>query len=237
MLNTNEINEENVKTLVKLGIDVRDIASIYISVTEKGHDISKGKYIDNLTNMFKFFQTRNIGLEETEEIILKEDILEMIEKNKKLVCLDLENRIKFICDKLDSYYFMTPNYTNKLIKLNPKIFTVNKIDLEIYSTILSVFGINSDKEILNLFEYIIKQKSEILNLDTQKVFHRLMYIKNEKKSKLININELEILEKYKFEYNGKEINDTELKKVYVLPKYQLEDINVYKQKILEILGE
>ncbi len=237
MINTNEINEENVKTLVKLGIDVKDIASIYVSVTEKGHDISKGEYINNLTNMFKFFQTRNTGLEENGEIILKEDVLDMIQKNKKIVCLDLDKKIKFVCDKLDSYYFMTPNYTNKLIKLNPKILNINKIDLEIYSTILSVFGIKIDGEILNLFEYIIKQKSEILNLEVQNVFHRLMYIKNEKNSKLIDIAELEILEKYKFKYNGKEINDNELKEKYMLPKYKLEDINIYKEKILEIIGE
>ena len=237
MIDTNEVSEENVKTLVKLGIDVQDLAKIYVQITEKGHDISKGEYIDNLTNMFKFFQTRNKGLEENEELVLKEDVLEMIQKNKKIVCLDLDKKIKFVCNKLDSYYFMLPSYTNKLIKSNPKIFNVNKIDLEIFSGILSVFAIKIDGEIVNLYEYIIKHKSEILNLDVQNVFHRLMYIKNEKKSKLIDLKDLEIIEKYKFQYNEKEITDKELKEIYLLPKYNLEDINIYKEKVLKIMGE
>ena len=38
-MNTNEIKEENVKTIVKLGIDVKDIADIYLKVASKGHDI------------------------------------------------------------------------------------------------------------------------------------------------------------------------------------------------------
>ena len=38
-METNEINQENVKTLVKLGIDVKDIANIYVVVTQKGQDI------------------------------------------------------------------------------------------------------------------------------------------------------------------------------------------------------
>ena len=119
-MNTNEVKEENVKTIVKLGIDVEDIADIYLKVATKGHDISKQKFIEQLTEIFKFFQSRNKGLEETQEVIYKDDVLNMIMKNRNMINLNVNKKIKAICEKLDSYYFMTQEETNKLIKANPK---------------------------------------------------------------------------------------------------------------------
>ena len=55
-MNTNEVKEENVKTIVKLGIDVKDIADIYLKVASKGHDISKQKFIEQLTENLKYFR-------------------------------------------------------------------------------------------------------------------------------------------------------------------------------------
>ena len=88
-METNEINQENVKALVKLGIDVKDIANIYVVVTQKGQDISKQKFIENLTQILKYFQTRNQDInDETQEAIYKEDVIHMIQKNKKLIEFD-----------------------------------------------------------------------------------------------------------------------------------------------------
>ncbi len=235
MIDTKEVNEENVVTLVKLGIDVKDIASIYVSVTEKGHDISKGEYINNLTNMFKFFQTRNNGLEEAEEIILKEDVLDMIQNNKKIVCLDVEKKIKFVCDKLDSYYFMTHSNTNKLIKKNPKIFNINKIDLEIIGIILSAFAVKKEGEINNLFEYCVKQKSEILNIDVQKIFERIMFIKEKRNTKLLTDEDLDNIASFYFTIDGDKIETETIREKYRLPKYTANDMEEYKQTLIKIL--
>ena len=129
-METNEINQENVKALVKLGIDVKDIANIYVVVTQKGQDISKQKFIENLTQILKYFQTRNQDInDETQEAIYKEDVIHMIQKNKKLIALDINKKIKPICQTLDSYYFMTASDTNKLIKKNPNIFNISLLDL------------------------------------------------------------------------------------------------------------
>ena len=207
-MDTNEINQENVKTLVKLGIDVKDIANIYVIVTQKGQDISKQKFIENLTQILKYFQTRNQAInDETQEAIYKEDVIDMIQKNKKLITLDINKKIKPICKTLDSYYFMTESDTNKLIKKNPNIFNVSQLDLEIYATFLSCFAIKIDKSIVNLFEYIIKQHSELLNHDVQEIYQRLCYIQKMSNSMLITLEDFSNLQNVKFIYQGKEILD------------------------------
>ncbi len=231
-MDMNDINHDNVVVLVKLGIDVKDLINIYYNITSKGHDIDKNVYIKNLTEMLKFFQTRNATLKEDDEVILKEDVLEMIQKNKKLVTLDLEKKIKYMCEKLDGYYFMNPNYTNKLIKKNPKIFSVNQIDLEVFAAVTSEFAIKIDNNITNLFEYVIKHRSELLNESVEKVFRRIMYFKNTRNSKLITNEDIDAMIKIEFE-----VNEDGIKEKYILPKYNLEDVNIYKEKILEIVNQ
>lgn len=233
-MNTKETSQENVRILVKLGIDVEDIANIYLNITKKGEDIEKDAYVNNLTKMLKFFQTRNININDQEtEAIYKEDVLKMIKKNRKLVGLDINKKIKPICEKLDSYYFMNPGHTNKLIKNNPNIFNINKIDLEIYSTVLSDFGIKTDSGIVNLFEYILKQKNEFLQNDVKNVYQRILFIRDSKKSKLINEDELEKIQQDKFEYKNNVISVEALNEMYQFPSYKGEGITKYKEKILE----
>ena len=226
-METKEINEENIRVLAKLGVDTKDIANIYLEITEKGKDISKDVYINNLTGMIKFFQTRNNNIEdEINEAIYKEDVLAMVKKNKKLVSLDVNKKIKPICDKIDSYYFMNTGYTNKLIKNNPNIFNINKVDLDIYAAVLSNFAINVDGNVINLYEYIIKKKSDFLNQDVQKVYERLMYISKNNNTKLITLNDINEIEV------GNSFNDEDLSKKYKLPKYIGESIEDYTKKVL-----
>ena len=235
-METNEINQDNIKTLVKLGIEVNDIANIYLNVTKKGQDISKQQFIQNLTKMLKFFQTRNKEINaESQEAIYKEDVINMIKKNKKLISLDIDKKIKPTCQTIDSYYFMTASDTNKLIKKNPNIFNVNKIDLEIYAAILSCFAIKIENTIVNLFEYIIKQHSELLNHDIQEVFQRLCYIQETSNSLLVTLEDISNLQNVKFIYQGKEVLEDKLKEKYRLPKYTGEEINKYKELIIQKL--
>ena len=70
-METKEINQENIKTLVKLGVDTNDIANVYLNITEKGAEISKDAYINNLTEKLKFFQTRNNDIEDDRNAIVK----------------------------------------------------------------------------------------------------------------------------------------------------------------------
>ena len=230
-MSTNDVKEENVKTIVKLGIDVKDIADIYLKVASKGHDISKQKFIEQLTKDLKFFQSRNNGLEETQEVIYKDDVLNMLMKNRNMINLDIEKRIKNICDKLDSYYFMTKEETNKVIKNNPNIFNVNIVDLEIYATILSNYAVEIDNNIVNLFEYVIKKQSDLLNQNVNIIYSRLRYLENEKNSKKLSEKEVSNLGNVKFLVNNKEIKEEDIEKFDNLPKYNGESIAEFKEKI------
>lgn len=235
-METNEINQENVKVLVKLGIEVKDIADIYVSATEKEHDISKQEFIKNLTKILKFFQTRNNEIDaETQEAIYKEDVIEMIKKNKKLISIDLDKKIKPICKIIDSYYFMTPSDTNKLIKKNPNIFNVSQLDIELYAAILSCFAIKVENTIVNLFEYIIKQQSKLVNHDVQEVYQRLCYIKDTSNSSLITLEDISNIQNVKFIYQGKEILEKTLEEKYPLPEYTGEELSSYKETITQKL--
>lgn len=236
-MSTNEIKEENVKTIVKLGINVKDIADIYLKVASKGHDISKQKFVEQLTKNLKFFQSRNSGLDETQEVIYKDDVLNMLVKNRNMINLDIEKKIKNICDKLDSYYFMTKEETNKIIKNNPSIFNVNIIDLEIYATILSNYVVEINGNIVNLFEYVIKKQSDLLNQNVNVIYSRLRYLVDEKSTKKLSVEEASNLGNVKFIISGKEIREEDVEKFDNLPKYNGENIADYKEMIKKTLEE
>lgn len=230
-MSTNEIREENIKTIVKLGIDVKDIADVYLKVASKGHDISKQKFIEQLTKYLKFFQSRNNGLDETQEVIYKDDVLNMLVKNRNMINLDIEKKIKNICNKLDSYYFMTKAETNKVIKNNPNIFNINIVDLEIYATILSNYVVEIDNNIVNLFEYVVKRQSDLLNQNVNDIYSRLRYLVDKKDTKKLCIEEISNLGNVKFMISGKEIEEKDIKKFDDLPKYNGENIVEYKEKV------
>ncbi len=230
-MSTNEIREENIKTIVKLGIDVKDIADVYLKVASKGHDISKQKFIEQLTKNLKFFQSRNNGLDETQEVIYKDDVLNMLVKNRNMINLDIEKKIKNICNKLDSYYFMTKAETNKVIKNNPNIFNINIVDLEIYATILSNYVVEIDNNIVNLFEYVVKRQSDLLNQNVNDIYSRLRYLVDKKDTKKLCIEEISNLGNVKFMISGKEIEEKDIKKFDDLPKYNGENIVEYKEKV------
>ena len=230
-MSTNEIREENIKTIVKLGIDVKDIADVYLKVASKGHDISKQKFIEQLTKNLKFFQSRNNGLDETQEVIYKDDVLNMLVKNRNMINLDIEKKIKNICSKLDSYYFMTKAETNKVIKNNPNIFNINIVDLEIYATILSNYVVEIDNNIVNLFEYVVKRQSDLLNQNVNDIYSRLRYLVDKKDTKKLCIEEISNLGNVKFMISGKEIEEKDIKKFDDLPKYNGENIVEYKEKV------
>lgn len=230
-MSTNETREENIKTIVKLGIDVKDIADVYLKVASKGHDISKQKFIEQLTKNLKFFQSRNNGLDETQEVIYKDDVLNMLVKNRNMINLDIEKKIKNICNKLDSYYFMTKAETNKVIKNNPNIFNINIVDLEIYATILSNYVVEIDNNIVNLFEYVVKRQSDLLNQNVNDIYSRLRYLVDKKDTKKLCIEEISNLGNVKFMISGKEIEEKDIKKFDDLPKYNGENIVEYKEKV------
>ena len=68
-METKEISQENVKTLVKLGVDTKDIADIYVNITQKGADISKDTYINNLTEKLKFVSYKSVAIIEKCDIL------------------------------------------------------------------------------------------------------------------------------------------------------------------------
>ena len=190
-MKTNEINNENVKVLAKLGVDSKDIANIYLQITEEGKDISKTEFIDSLSNTMKFFQSRNNEINyENKEAIYKEDIIEMVKNNNKLLKDGIKENIEPICKKIDSYYFMNPGYTNIFIKRNPNIFNVGSNNLDKYSKLYSEYAIKVDNNIVNLFEYAIKQDAKLLETDFDKISNTISQLEKDKNSKLFTIDEI-----------------------------------------------
>ena len=190
-MKTNEINNENVKVLAKLGVDSKDIANIYLQITEEGKDISKTEFIDNLTNTMKFFQSRNNDInDENKEAIYKEDIIEMVKNNNKLLKNGIKENIEPICKKIDSYYFMNPGYTNIFIKRNPNIFNIGSNNLDKYSKLYSEYAIKVDNNIVNLFEYAIKQDAKLLETDFDNISNKISQLEKDKNSKLFTIDEI-----------------------------------------------
>ena len=190
-MKTNEINNENVKVLAKLGVDSKDIANIYLQITEEGKDISKTEFIDNLTNTMKFFQSRNNEInDENKEAIYKEDIIEMVKNNNKLLKNGIKENIEPICKKIDSYYFMNPGYTNIFIKRNPNIFNIGSNNLDKYSKLYSEYAIKVDNNIVNLFEYAIKQDAKLLETDFDNISNKISQLEKDKNSKLFTIDEI-----------------------------------------------
>lgn len=190
-MKTNEINNENVKVLAKLGVDSKDIANIYLQITEEGKDISKTEFIDNLTDTMKFFQSRNNDIkDENKEAIYKEDILEMVKNNNKLLKNGIKESIEPICKKIDSYYFMNPGYTNIFIKRNPNIFNIGSNNLDKYSKFLSEYAIKVNNNIVNLFEYSIKQKPELLQENFEDISNKTIQIEQSKNSKLFTVDDI-----------------------------------------------
>ena len=190
-MKTNEINNENVKVLAKLGVDSKDIANIYLQITEEGKDISKDTYIDNLTNMIKFFQSRNNDInDENKEAIFKEDILNMVKKNNNILKPGVKENIEPMCKKIDSYYFMNPGYTNIFIKKNPNIFNLGNNDLDKYAKIYSEYAIKVDDNIVNLFEYAIKQEPKLIDNNFKNIANKISKLEESKSSKLFTVDEI-----------------------------------------------
>ena len=190
-MKTNEVNKENIKALAKLGVDAKDIANIYLQITEEGKDIPKDVFIDNLTDVMKFFQSRNSNInDETKEAIYKEDILEMVKKNNKLFKSITTKNIEPMCKKIDSYYFMNPGYTNILIKKNPNIFSIESEKLDNYAKLYSDYAIKVDNNIVNLFEYAIKQNQKLLETDFENISKEVSQLEESKNSKLFTTDEI-----------------------------------------------
>lgn len=191
---TNEVNKENIRVLAKLGVDSKDIANIYLQITEKGKDISKETFIDNLTKAMKFFQSRNNNIKnETKEAIFKDDIIEMVKKNNNLLKLDIKEDIEPICKKIDSYYFMNPGYTNIFIKKNPNIFNIDNNVLDKYAKLYSEYAIKVDNSIVNLFEYAIKQDPQLLKNNYNDVSEEIKKLEKNKNSKLFTTEDIKFL--------------------------------------------
>lgn len=193
-METKELNKENIKILAKLGVDSKDIANIYLQITEEGKDISKNTYIDNLTNMIKFFQSRNNDIkDENKEAIFKEDVIDMVKKNNNILKPGIKENIEPICKKIDSYYFMNPGYTNIYIKRNPNIFNLGSTNLDNFAKLFSNYAIKLDDNIVNLFEYAIKQDAKLLETDFNNISNKISQLEESKNSKLFTIDEINSL--------------------------------------------
>ena len=139
----------------------------------------------------KFFQSRNNDInDENKEAIYKEDIIEMVKKNNKLLKNGIKENIEPMCKKIDSYYFMNPGYTNIFIKRNPNIFNIGNNSLDKYSKLYSEYAIKVNNNVVNLFEYAIKQDTKLLETDYNNILNKITKLEESKNSKLFTIDEI-----------------------------------------------
>ena len=88
--------------------------------------------------------------------------------------------------------------------------------------------------IVNLFEYVIKKQSDLLNQNVHVIYSRLKYLENEKNSKKLDVKEVSNLGNVKFLIDNKEIKEDDVKKFDNLPEYNGESIAEFKEKIRKV---
>lgn len=84
---------------------------------------------------------------------------------------------------------------------------------------------------MNLFEYVVKRQSDLLNQNVNDIYSRLRYLVDKKATKKLCIEEISNLGNVKFMISGKEIEEKDIKKFDDLPKYNGENIVEYKEKV------
>ena len=85
---------------------------------------------------------------------------------------------------------MNPGYTNIFIKRNPNIFNIGSNNLDKYSKFLSEYAIKVNNNIVNLFEYSIKQKPELLQENFEDISNKTIQIEQSKNSKLFTVDDI-----------------------------------------------
>lgn len=116
--------KENIKELAKQQVTADDIESIYYRCQEKPQTkIARDTLAVKLLALLNYFNERNEGIEEyNQAYINKEDVIEMILKNPRIMNSDINNNIIAKCQAITGKKENDVRAANIAIKSNPGIF-------------------------------------------------------------------------------------------------------------------
>ena len=122
-LNSEEYREK-IEMLASRGITPEDIQQIYERCQEKPQTkVARDTLVTKLITLLEYFDTRNKDIdEENPGYISKDDAIEMIMRNPRIINSDIQNNIMVKCQVLTDKKDGNVRETNKLIKSNPGVF-------------------------------------------------------------------------------------------------------------------
>lgn len=122
-LNSEEYREK-IEMLASRGITPEDIQQIYERCQEKPQTkVARDTLVTKLITLLEYFDTRNKDIdEENPGYISKDDAIEMIMRNPRIINSDIQNNIMVKCQVLTDKKDGNVREANKLIKSNPGVF-------------------------------------------------------------------------------------------------------------------
>lgn len=116
--------KEMIEKLATRGVNEEDIQQIYDRCQEKPQTkVARDTLVSKLIALLEYFDTRNKGIdEENQGYISKDDAIEMIMRNPRIINSDIKNNIMVKCQILTDKKQGNITEANKLIKSNPGVF-------------------------------------------------------------------------------------------------------------------
>lgn len=233
--------DEALEIMVKFKLDGKVIGNWYGELTKnKDNRLTREKFVIKLAEILKFLGiTRNEGSNKGQNAFIKrDDILACINQYPRMITKDVTTLQKK-CERIEQLQTMNPEKTNIALKKDIYLYStgVDKIDISI--TILEQFWvITKEGYVINAAEYILIRNQAKLMISSQKLYYRLMFLKE--KLGTVNIAETEFnlclkpSQRFEPRYT---VKDRELEKIYLLPEYDPENPQKFKQEIMKKIKE
>lgn len=218
--------DEALNIMVKFKLDGKDIGELYEKVVaDKTTRLHRETFVIKLAELLQYLGIeRNIGIDKNDKgFIKKENVLQNIKAYPRLMTKDI-NTLKEKCAIIQDVSNMDKSSINEILKNGVYVHSVGKDKLYISTHILQQFQVKTEKDgIINAVEYLLKNKQSKILLAPQKIYYRLMHVKELNGGTCINRIDFEscLREQARFEtkYGTK---DEILQKKYVLPKFNQE---------------
>lgn len=218
--------KQAVEELVNKGINKTDIEIIYSNMSKNPHvKMSKDTFVLKLLDLLEFCKERNQGLAEgSRGYITKEDLIKMIIKDNKLMTSDINKKIKPVCEIIDLQEGITKEDTNEIIKSTPHIFRNSVKKIKMFSIISENFLVREGISYIDLFKYTLEINPYILNINLEKLFKRLCYLKDNNNSTILSKRDLDEISRSKTEKCDEEV-------MYELPEYDEQNPEKFRREI------
>lgn len=231
------INEEAykkaVEELVKKGINKDDIETIYTISSANPHTkLAKDTFVFKILDLLEFCEQRNQGLDENSRgYITKKDLLQMLQRDPKLITSDVNGKINPICEILDEQEKLGTEDVNEIIKNNPHIFRNSVLKMRMLSIIGENFLVRDPSGYIELFEYIVREKPYMLNINIEKMFKRLVFLKEMKSSTILAVEDLNSISRKSYINTDMVVDDSNINSMYIFPEYDKKNPEKFRREV------